>query len=44
MKDKPNDQARPLHMADAITEIEAYVAGMDYEAFAQDSQDSVCFH
>ncbi len=38
MKDKPNDQARLLHMADAITEIDAYVAGMDYEAFAQDSK------
>lgn len=38
MKDKPNDQARLQHMADAITEIEAYVASMDYEAFARDSK------
>ena len=38
MKDKPNDTARLLHMADAIAEIEVYVAGMDYIAFEKDSK------
>ena len=36
MKDKPNDTARLLHMADAIAEIEVYVAGMDYIAFEKE--------
>ncbi len=38
MKDKPNDEARLLHMADAIAEIEAYTEGMDYGTFEQDSK------
>lgn len=38
MKDKLNDQARLLHIADAISEIEVYVKDMDYEFFAKDSK------
>lgn len=38
MKNKPNDQARLLHMTDAISERENYIRGMDYDAFEQDSK------
>ncbi len=38
MKNKPNDLARLLHIADAISEVEAYIEGMDFDAFAQDSK------
>lgn len=38
MKDKPGDKARLFHIADAISEIEGYVQGMDFEAFDGDSK------
>jgi len=38
MKGKPGDKARLLHIANAISEIEAYVQGMNLEAFDQDSK------
>src|SRR5256885_15343128 len=38
MKDRPDDQARLLHMVDSIVEIENYLQGISFEEFCVDSK------